>query len=1016
MRSLASLRKSGNLRLLTRSRSSGIALFSYLKSFLCGLAAATAALFPAILVFPIVLPTLSLFQSALAFLAVGTLIGPPIFLRLRQHLSGPSWRQGLTFGFALFVVFVSCVYQAVLAGLIQLHPIFRFAFASLVACAIYGVVLTKLCEWTAAVEPQAIRTLLRPIVAWPARIFRRYFPYRRSRLRSAVSEKSKILKPDLTCLGQKEVWLETAFVFISLLILFVVPFRTAWFVSTFLETAEWNSSFAVVLTGFAAALLVIVSRNQHGLTLGECCLIGVTYAVGGLIATALSPLPRLATFDSYETSYIIDVEFRFFFGCAGVALLLGYLGKTDHRIIVKGFGIVFAAMIVRYAVYKYPIQALVSESVGQTAIGYLKFYFMMMPAALTGVLWVTAAYSKMIDRLSIMAVWLVCIAVVHLDSTFPLFFKPMEWLANSIIFGFLFVFVIVPTTLTWPVLAVVRPQLVAACRSKSAASAGIETQAIRTALQSIFVWPTRFFYRYFSRRRSRRRTAVSEITGRKRRADAEEEAGRKLATARPAVFLLAGLAVISALLSDYAPFDAWGLLTVSLITGQPLLPAFYLGLVLCVGIFFWESKRKKDLVIVFGSVLVAWVCAFQAAYQLHSMLGTQRLALLISGLVGGLIGSLATAAGITLVSKDARTCRFFTRTVFVGTAAGLLLEFEPVRLPLYLVWQPAVAASVAYGIVQPKLSKPRGIGVYFPARKALSVLIIGVMVVGAIGLFFHQQMNELIRRGALLADTPLTEEQERALKSKDVFRECEGCPEMTVVPAGSFRMGSPPTERGRSNSEGPRHTVDLPRPFAIGKFAVTFDEWAACVKDGGCNRYEPFDRGWGKDQRPVINVSWDDAQAYVTWLSSKTGKLYRLPSEAEREYATRAGTETPFSFGSGISPEQANYDGTQAYDLGPRGQFRRQTVPVDSFSPNSWDLYQMHGNVWEWTQDCWNPNYDGAPNYGAAWSGGNCSLRVLRGGSWSSHPTNLRSADRFSFATNFRGERVGLRVVRTLAP
>ena len=170
---------------------------------------------------------------------------------------------------------------------------------------------------------------------------------------------------------------------------------------------------------------------------------------------------------------------------------------------------------------------------------------------------------------------------------------------------------------------------------------------------------------------------------------------------------------------------------------------------------------------------------------------------------------------------------------------------------------------------------------------------------------------------------PLSPAQERALKPKDTFKECDTCPEMVVVPAGSFTMGSPASEKHRDSHEGPQRRVSFARQFAVGKFAVTFDEWDACVADGGCNGYRPDDQGWGRGKRPVINVNWDDAKAYVAWLSRKTGKTYRLLSEAEREYVARAGTTTPFWWGSSISTSQANYDGNYTYGGGSKGEYRQ---------------------------------------------------------------------------------------------
>jgi formylglycine-generating enzyme required for sulfatase activity len=181
---------------------------------------------------------------------------------------------------------------------------------------------------------------------------------------------------------------------------------------------------------------------------------------------------------------------------------------------------------------------------------------------------------------------------------------------------------------------------------------------------------------------------------------------------------------------------------------------------------------------------------------------------------------------------------------------------------------------------------------------------------------------------------PLCAAEEWSLKTKDVFKECEHCPEMVVVPAGSFTMGSPVNEKERSSEEGPQHPVKFDEPFAVGRFAVTFDEWDTCVADGGCNGYRPADQGWGRGKRPVINVRWSDAKAYLGWLSRKTGKTYRLLSEAEREYVTRAGTTMPFWWGPSISTDQANYDGNSTYNSSRKGEYRQKTEPVASFAAN----------------------------------------------------------------------------------
>jgi formylglycine-generating enzyme required for sulfatase activity len=248
------------------------------------------------------------------------------------------------------------------------------------------------------------------------------------------------------------------------------------------------------------------------------------------------------------------------------------------------------------------------------------------------------------------------------------------------------------------------------------------------------------------------------------------------------------------------------------------------------------------------------------------------------------------------------------------------------------------------------------------------------------------------------------------------FKDLDVGPELVVVPAGSFTMGSLASEAGRNAGEGPRHRVTFAKPFAVGRFALTFDEWDACIADGGTNRYKPSDRDWGRGRQPVINVSWDDAKAYVAWLSKKTGKSYRLLSEAEWEYVTRTGTTAPFWWGDTISTSQANYDGNYTYTKGyeAKGVYRQKAVPVDAFEPNPWGLYQVHGNVWEWTEDCWNDGYEGAPADGSAWTSGDSIRHVVRGGSWGSNPDSLRSANRHRLPSDYRGSGLGFRVARTL--
>ena len=220
-------------------------------------------------------------------------------------------------------------------------------------------------------------------------------------------------------------------------------------------------------------------------------------------------------------------------------------------------------------------------------------------------------------------------------------------------------------------------------------------------------------------------------------------------------------------------------------------------------------------------------------------------------------------------------------------------------------------------------------------------------------------------------------------------------------------MGSPATEAGRYDNEGPQHQVTIARPFAISKFDVTFADWDACVSVGGCPQIS--DGGMGRGTKPVINVTWDDAQQYVAWFSKMTGKPYRLLTEAEWEYAARAGTTTAYYWGDEIGKGNANCDGCGSQWDG------KETSPVGSFKPNAFGLYDMAGDVFQWVQDCNNNDYNGAPSDGSAWTSGDCSRRVVRGGSWYAVPLFLRSADRYGLPADLRLHYLGFRVGRTLA-
>jgi formylglycine-generating enzyme required for sulfatase activity len=255
--------------------------------------------------------------------------------------------------------------------------------------------------------------------------------------------------------------------------------------------------------------------------------------------------------------------------------------------------------------------------------------------------------------------------------------------------------------------------------------------------------------------------------------------------------------------------------------------------------------------------------------------------------------------------------------------------------------------------------------------------------------------------------------ERRCLKPKDSFKDCPECPEMVVVPAGEFMMGSPASEAARSRDEGPQRKVTIAKPFAIGQLEVTFAEWDACVAAGGC-KHKSDDQGLGRGKRPVVDVSWDHiTKEFLPWLSRKAEKEYRLLTEAEWEYAARAGTTTPFSTGRMITTDQANFNGNDTYGGSAKGQYRQRTVEVGSFPPNAFGLHDMHGNVWEWVQDCHKDGYAPAPPDGRAVTDTSDCYRVMRGGSWNNGPAGLRSARRERYAPIDRFSVLGFRLART---
>jgi formylglycine-generating enzyme required for sulfatase activity/uncharacterized caspase-like protein len=240
--------------------------------------------------------------------------------------------------------------------------------------------------------------------------------------------------------------------------------------------------------------------------------------------------------------------------------------------------------------------------------------------------------------------------------------------------------------------------------------------------------------------------------------------------------------------------------------------------------------------------------------------------------------------------------------------------------------------------------------------------------------------------------------------------------ELMAIPQGSFMMGSLTNEEGRDNDESPQHSVAI-KPFWMGKYAVTQAQWRAVAGLPKVSRDLTADPANFKGLNlPVEQVTWEDATEFCARLSQKTGQAYRLPSEAEWEYACRAGTTTPFYFGETITTDLANYAGTGTYGSAPKGQYRQKTIDVGSFPPNAFGLYDMHGNVWEWCQDNWHTSYAGAPTDGSAWiAGGEQSLRVMRGGSWNLTPRNCRSAIRGRYSADCRAYNIGFRVVCSLA-
>ncbi len=289
--------------------------------------------------------------------------------------------------------------------------------------------------------------------------------------------------------------------------------------------------------------------------------------------------------------------------------------------------------------------------------------------------------------------------------------------------------------------------------------------------------------------------------------------------------------------------------------------------------------------------------------------------------------------------------------------------------------------------------------------QAIVVVLVAAMMIGLLAWWKAPWLKEKTYWATNVRGHVLTAQAERTLKAGDAFKECSDCPDMVVVAADSFTMGS--SEGSGAPTEQPPHLVTIARPFAVAKFELTFDEWDACVVYGDCDPHISAG-GWGRGRQPVINITWLDAQRYVAWLSRVTDRRYRMLTEAEWEYAARAKTPTHFSFGN----DEAPLDQYSWY----AGNSDHQTHPVGEKKPNPFGLYDIHGNVSEWVEDCYHDGYRGGPSDGSAWTSGNCSRRVVRGGSWLDRPRALRSATRDWFTFDQGHDNVGLRVGRTLAP
>ncbi len=325
-------------------------------------------------------------------------------------------------------------------------------------------------------------------------------------------------------------------------------------------------------------------------------------------------------------------------------------------------------------------------------------------------------------------------------------------------------------------------------------------------------------------------------------------------------------------------------------------------------------------------------------------------------------------------------------------------------------------AEIEYQLYPPTLvSQP-----FLSRRKLIKIAgfaIAGFGGVGVIGSFLLREDNSPLEKGGQLDSfsfttvkvndqgTIINQQQLQAEYSREDLGNGVTL-DMVAIPGGAFMMGSPETEKERSSNEGPQRSVTVPA-FFMAKYPVTQAQWQAVMGNN-----PSYFKG---ANRPVESVSWHEAVEFCQKLSQRMGKNYRLPSEAEWEYACRAGTTTSFYFGETITPDLANYNGDYTYGNGPKGVYREKTTDVGSFPPNAFGLYDMHGNVWEWCQDVWHENYNSAPTDGSAWeSGGDSHLRLLRGGYWYDNPRNCRAAYRHCNSPGNRNNYIGFRFAVSL--